>query len=371
MTLGINHEQSTSYATRPDRLFPSPAVRSRHDASSVRRWAYTLDRPCLPTDSSTGRFVANLDPSGTNHTSLLAHPLEARLFQIFIETTSRWLDVTSPSCHFSRTVPRLALENEVLLLACLAYASKAVAPTTSLSDQYGSACIELLIPLLSDEVFVHTDNTLLATLVLLRHVEQYTNAAEDQAAHLGGAFAIIASRKVLPRHESLPGAALWTYMRQDLRRALIHRAAPKLRPRHNPRPDELDATDCAVESIWADRACHLALMACCFAWSDSGAEVDPDNLLQLLNTWRNSLPHEYNAYHEDTSALYYLSSWHGMSLKGYLLANQSLKTPTAAAWQFYHLTSILMLLYHTQPVLDTDILTLSSQVEVGNVSAHY
>lgn len=72
--------------------------------------------------------------------------------------------------------------------------------------------------------------------------------------------------------DSLPGAALWTCMRQDLRQALLNRASPRLlRPGRGIRIDDLfhNATTTTTTTTneprrvsacqwWADRACHLA-----------------------------------------------------------------------------------------------------------------
>jgi hypothetical protein len=184
-------------------------------------------------------------------------------------------------------------------------------PSSSLSEQYTNACIKLLIPLLSDESFVSTDETLLATLVILRHVEQYAEAPEDKGAHLSGAFSLIASQRVLPSHDSLPGAALWTYMRQDVRKALLSRTSPKLTPSHGIQVENFGTV---AEGTWADRACHLAALACTYAWGGTAGEVNGDHLDQWLDWWRNNLPQEYQPYHDTEESTMYLASWHGTLL---------------------------------------------------------
>lgn len=266
-----------------------------------------------------GDYLANISSCEWVPSELLRSSLEASLFQFYIEHGGPWLDITSPSQHFALTVPRLAISNPVLLFACLSYSAKSLVPSSSLSEQYTNACIKLLIPLLSDESFVSTDDTLLATLVILRHVEQYAEAPEDKGAHLTGAFSLIASQRVLPPHDSLPGAALWTYMRQDIRRALLNRTSPKLTPSHGIQVDNFDTV---AEVTWADRACHLAALACTYAWGGTAGEVDGGLLNQLLDSWEENLPKEYLPYHETEDSILYLASWHGMHLR----ANQSWAT---------------------------------------------
>lgn len=279
-----------------------------------------------------GGHVANIPEVQWVPSAILQHQLEARLFQFYIDIAGPWLDVTSPSRHFARTVPRLAVENPVLLCACLTFAAKAALPQSSLSEQYHNACIKLLIPLLSDEVFVSTDETLLATLVILRHVEQYMTITEDKGAHLSGAFGLIASQRVLPRHDSLPGAALWTYMRQDVRSALLNRTPPKLTSRHELQLDNFDETRSACESAWADRACHLAALACSFAWDSlETSGVDGEQLEILLESWRDGATKDYLPYHDSDSDCRFLATWHG-KVACLLQSYQTLTDMTCSRW---------------------------------------
>lgn len=278
------------------------------------RYGYPDFAACgdLVESGPEGGHVANIQEAQWVPSAILQHQLEARLFQFYIDIAGPWLDVTSPSRHFARTVPRLAVENPVLLCACLTFAAKAALPQSSLSEQYHNACIKLLIPLLSDEVFVSTDETLLATLVILRHVEQYMTITEDKGAHLSGAFGLIASQRVLPQHDSLPGAALWTYMRQDIRSALLNRLPPKLTQRHELQLDNFDETSGVCESAWADRACHLAALACSFAGDSSGTcGVDGEHLETLLESWRDGATNDYLPYHDSESDCRFLATWHG------------------------------------------------------------
>lgn len=261
-----------------------------------------------PPDAS-GDYLANVSHCEWIPEQILKFPLEACFFRFYIEHAGSWLDITSPSQHFSLTIPRLAVSNSVLLFACLSYSARCLVPDSSLSEQYTSACIKLLIPLLSDEVFVSTDETLLATLVILRHVEQYAEAPDDKGAHLSGAFSLIASQNFLPPHDSLPGAALWTYMRQDIRQALLRRAPPKLKPSHGIQVENFD--DGVGESSWADRACYLAALACTFAWGGADEEIDPKYLNHLLQSWETNLPKEYLPYHVSGDSIQYLARWHG------------------------------------------------------------
>lgn len=333
----LNHDlRSSSYNTsRPRTLSTSTILTtSPVDGRPISRYGH--GQSCWPGDASrrpnadvvfssverseASDYVANLLPTqGLAPPDLLQNSLEASLFRYYIDHAGPWLDITSPARHFSLTVPRLALSNPVLLYACLSYSSKALLSTSSLSEQYSSACIKLLIPLLSDELFVSTDETLLATLVILRHVEQYAEVPEDRGAHLTGAFSLIASQKVLPPHDSLPGTALWTYMRQDVRQALLNRSSPKLTPSHGIQVDHFSQSGTVGESVWADRACHLAALACTFAWGNQEGEVDGDELDTLLNVWSESLPSEYLPFHVSDNSIQFLARWHGKSSRSALI----------------------------------------------------
>lgn len=304
-----NSNLNSAHPERPARKFVSASA-SKRSVCSVT----PLDRHRQNLETVTrnehGECLANVTEPVGSPRGLLTFALEAQLFQFYVEHAGPWLDITSPSLHFASTTPRLALSNPVLLFACLAYAARAIHSHCSLSEQYSGACVKLLIPLLSDEGFVGSDETLLATLVILRHVEQYTEAPQDQAAHLSGAFSLVALRPEPPPRDSLPGAALWTYMRQDIRQALLNRAPPKLKPSHGIRLDNFDAD--GGESSWADRACHLAALACTFAWGDTEDEVNGSYLSGLLDWWVDNLPQVYYPYHESESSVRFLSRWHGM-----------------------------------------------------------
>lgn len=302
---------STSRASAED---SQPAC----NVSEDRRWRVRINFRLGPDvlrdapQDASGNYLANVSHCKWIPDQILKFPLEAYFFRFYIEHAGPWLDITSPSQHFALTVPRLAVSNPVLLFACLSYSARSLVPDSSLSEQYMSACIKLLIPLLSDEVFVSTDETLLATLVILRHVEQYAEATDDKGAHLSGAFSLIASQRSLPPHDSLPGAALWTYMRQDIRQALLRRAPPKLKPGHGIQVENFD--DGVGESSWADRACYLAALACTFAWGGADEEIDPKYLNHLLQSWETNLPTEYLPYHVSGDSIQYLARWHGEQL---------------------------------------------------------
>ena len=258
-----------------------------------------------------GDYLASHTDSSIAPQDLLAFPLEACLFQLYIDHAGPWLDITSVARHFSSTIPRLALSNRVLIFACLAFAARAFLPQSSLSSQYSGTCVKLLIPLLSDEDFVETDETLLATLVLLRHVEQYAEAGEDQAAHLSGAYSLVALRRIPPLRESLPGTALWTYMRQDVRQALLNRAPPKMQPSRGIHLNNFSGDE--GESSWADRACYLAALACTFAWGSAEGEVIDEGYLEAqLQWWENNVPPSYQAYHESEDSIRFLPTYHGL-----------------------------------------------------------
>lgn len=311
----VAHPRTASLASRASAEDSQPAG----NVSEDRRWRLRFNIPLIPEDvlrdaprDGSGNYLANLSHCEWIPDQILKFPLEACFFRFYIEHAGSWLDITSSSQHFALTVPHLAVSNPVLLFACLSYSARSLVPNSTLSEQYMSACINLLIPLLSDEAFVSTDETLLATLVILRHVEQYAEAPDDKGAHLSGAFSLIASQRFLPRHNSLPGAALWIYMRQDIRQALLNRAPPKLKPGHGVRVENFD--DGVGESSWADRACYLAALACTFAWGSADEEIDPKYLNHLLQSWETNLPKEYMPYHVSGDSIQYLASWHGEQL---------------------------------------------------------
>ncbi|KAK5467046.1 hypothetical protein LTS15_000016 [Exophiala xenobiotica] len=342
--LRLRHDSRSSVTT-----VQLPSQSGLNDNSSFDpSWAISKDLFAnLPSDNS-GNYITSVNSApDAQPLEILSSPLEASLFTFYISHAGPWLDITSPSRHFSLTVPRLALQKPVLLYACLAYSSRTLLPLSSLNDQYGSACIRLLIPRLSDESYVSHDETLLATLVILRHVEQYADTLENEGAHLSGAFSLIASQKQLPTQDSLPGAALWTYMRQDVRQALLARASPKLTPRYGIRLDTLTSVDeHACQSSWADSACHMAAMACTFAWGGEEGEVDADQLELMLGVWLENLPGEYHPFFASGNVVRYIATWH------------------VVAWQFYHLAKVLLKLYNSRCPRGVDVVTFNSRVEM-------
>ncbi|KAA8910942.1 hypothetical protein TRICI_003953 [Trichomonascus ciferrii] len=147
---------------------------------------------------------------------------EIELFENYIAKAGPMLDGVSDKQHFSVVVPQKAVRCPVLYYACLACSARTLC--RDVEEVYSVKCYRLLIKLLENPECV-ADEVLLATTVILRMKEQFLDLWEDSQHHLKGCFSIIVPEKQFRFSPDigLGEASFWTYVREDLRMAVLHR----------------------------------------------------------------------------------------------------------------------------------------------------
>ncbi|KAL4876039.1 hypothetical protein BJY04DRAFT_223525 [Aspergillus karnatakaensis] len=263
---------------------------------------------------------------------------EATLFQCYLEHAGVWLDVVSPSQCFSQTVPKLALHNPVLYYSCLAYAAHVLflwgRTTRVQADYYHNQAITLLIPLLDpksqSQTQLQVPNStadLLATIVILRMSEQFSEPAEDAQCHLFGAFSLLTSTRAKwsPGRIDLRGIAFWTFVRQTLRICFLFEQECRF---------DLDIIDCnnmlspATDEVWTNRMTYFLAKACNICWDPETESRDSDleALEDDIKAWHDALPQSFRPwyYHQEQARPFptvrYLSRWHVLAWQQYYTA---------------------------------------------------
>ncbi|ERS96703.1 hypothetical protein HMPREF1624_06912 [Sporothrix schenckii ATCC 58251] len=302
---------------------------------------------------------------------VVANPGDAELFEFYIRETGVWLDIVSPTCFFSETVPRLALHDPVLFSACLSYAARIRALTGALDpaqgELYGSRAIEALLSTLSSRS--RSDNgdndndVLCAAVVILRMAEQFSEMQEDMQCHLMGASSLFARN---PDHalDFDDAVAFWVYKRQSIRMAVL-----------NEEPCEMEEMDVDVDvdvdvdrqwlapvsdEAWANRATYLFARACSVCWdatlADAARAARLLELHRLLAQWHERVPAtyqpwaRYQAPDDPFPTLRYVSTWH------------------VVGWQYYYGAKVLVAL-HRRPqdtnTTNTDTTTPANMLALG------
>ncbi|KAL2871154.1 uncharacterized protein BJX67DRAFT_377756 [Aspergillus lucknowensis] len=297
-----------------------------------------------PSDLPSSTY-AEEHPNGPKSRRLSISEGEADFFQCYLEHAGVWLDVVSPNQAFSQSVPRLALQNPVLYYSCLAYAAHVLylwGRTDRVKpDYYHNQAISLLIPLLDakSQPQASTED-LLATIVILRMSEQFSEPAEDAQCHLNGAFSLLTSSrsKWRPDRVDVKGIAFWTFVRQTLRMCFLFEQECRF---------DLGIVDCsnmlspARDEVWTNRMTYLLAKACNLCWGPDCTSVLRGRYLDVLeediNSWREALPdtfkpwYYHQAHTEPFPTIRYLSRWHGL------------------AWQQYYTAKTMLAVYRHRP----------------------
>lgn len=218
----------------------------------------------------------------------------------------------------------MALRNKALCYACLTCASRVLTRRGELDkaqgDVYEDTAISTLIPQLptSSTCDEARREILLATVVILRMAEQFSEVKDDARCHLAGASSLLISKAETEARPSLGVAAFWLYMRQKLRAAFL-----------NEEPCKFDmalvaddvGTAPAPDVVWTNRVTALLARTCSACW-DPGLEPTLRNELleeleKLLEGWQESIPEtfqpwsEYQAENDPFRTIKYISPWHG------------------------------------------------------------
>ena len=222
-------------------------------------------------------------------------------------------------------MPRLALVQPVLYAACLAYASNILCLRWKLArevyERFHGDAIAALIPLLSPRYDPQDYEVVLATTVILRMSEQFTELSEDGLYHLHGANSLFAMAGDLwsPTRVGLKEAAFWTYVRESIRMCFLNeQACPFDLKMVN---EQFEVTDATPEEAWANRVTYLIAQLCNACWGNedhTARALMRRQIRAALEEWRESIPESFQPWsfirnkYQAFPSIKFLSPWHGM-----------------------------------------------------------
>ena len=232
-------------------------------------------------------------------------------------------------------MPELALWEPVLYYACLAFASHVMVLwgklDKSVQEQYHDKAIGLLIPLLSSHTASSRAEALLATTVLLRMIEQFSEIAEDAQRHLQGAFSLFTTTGELwtPFQTGVKGSAFWIYLRASMRVCFLSEQGCKF---DLELCEDVTGLTSAPDEVWTNRMSYLLARLCNACW----AELDPvvrsaklQELRILIDEWEKGLPASFQPWYfcqqvyEPFPTVRYLGPWHGNMFRVVLFLTQA------------------------------------------------
>jgi hypothetical protein len=148
----------------------------------------------------------------------------------FVEHLSRNFDLTDPLNHFRSVVPQRAAICPTLMNAIFALSARHLSRVSDfdplISNKYHQECLKHLIPMLDDTAAI-LDENLLASTIILRHLEEYEvpisgQLPADQQRHLLGAQAFITAQEQAAVTGGLRQAAFWVGLRQEVYVAFVN-----------------------------------------------------------------------------------------------------------------------------------------------------
>lgn len=214
------------------------------------------------------------------------------------------------------------MKEPVLYYACLSYSSLVLhlneGLDKSIHQDFQNRAIAILIPLLSHCV-KGADEALLATTVILRMNEQFSELAEDAQYHLRGACSLFTTvqEKWSPAMADARGVAFWIYIRESIRASFLNEIGCQFNLDHVD-ADFLTAPD--DEGAWVNQVTYLLAKLCDACWGG----FDPDTKENIrgqvslaLDKWRDNVPDSFQPWYFNRTdyqafpGIKYLSPWHG------------------------------------------------------------
>lgn len=162
-------------------------------------------------------------------------------------------------------------------------------------ENYQSECVALLIPFLSDVESAVQDQTIAATIAILRMSEQYDEYHVDRQCHLvPGAFSHLGPS--IPSSTSLGGllqATFYSYVRADIRMAILGQCGTKLSVKSWPFDESSPSTD----ADWTNRMTWLLVHTTNLCYGSNTHGVMPYTQLKILiSEWKANLPSTFEPY---------------------------------------------------------------------------
>ncbi|KAF3019839.1 hypothetical protein E8E14_013235 [Neopestalotiopsis sp. 37M] len=234
--------------TRKSRVQPYPNGRNRTDEAAARQHVHTAvakiaeDNHVSTTNSSSSlasrqhgssRDARPINEPSVQESTIAPAPApamvetrltsrEAFLLLLYMLKLAPSVDACDDSRHFTLIVPRLALQEPMILNGLLALASKYDALSNGrISDletnRYHGRCIELLIQAFDRPPSTY-DAVLLVAVVISRLYEEYDNDIDVEYHHLRGARSLIDHDSVARSaiEGGLAEAASWVHLRQAI-----------------------------------------------------------------------------------------------------------------------------------------------------------
>lgn len=255
----------------------------------------------------------------------------------------------------SKTVAMMALTDGILRSACLAFGSRALFLASDLDqlveERYSESALTLLIGALSSAPQTWQESSMLATIVLLRMSEQFSELNDDQQHHLKGASGISTSICTRCATDSLglEGTAFWTYVRMSIRVSFLYEKGTQCNLALM-----RDSFDPAVvhDAAWTNRITKLLAEVCSVCWdADATTATSLDSLIKQLDVWRVHLPDSFQPWAVVTSdesvfpCLKFLETWH------------------IVAWQFYYAAKALSAVFSMPTIARHGLLSLNRYMQ--------
>ncbi|KAK5718884.1 hypothetical protein LTR17_015564 [Elasticomyces elasticus] len=225
-------------------------------------------------------------------------------------------------------------------------------------EHYHGKVLDLLIPLLSSEAATSSNEALLATTVILRMSEQFSEVGNDCQRHLKGAAPLFMDGTDWSGIEiNLATACFWTHHRESIRMSFLREQSFGFDFSHLSLLQDDMSLAASSEEVWTNRMTLLLLEIIKACWDEDGEgrPADHARLRTILQLWRAHLPLAFQPWcvrDSDTSPfplIRCLSSWH------------------IVAWQFYH-TARVMLAVYAPEVSSRDMHRMREYMEVANTT---
>lgn len=162
---------------------------------------------------------------------------EANYLRSFNTGVATWMDLSDLTETFSKTVCRLAVQNQLLKAASIACAAKQqfLVGRRPHDMQVAQRNYDIAISLLIDELGNVDDKTAgygFAAIVICSCYEMLDAPKSDWQRHLDGVFSFSRMQRVHGSSGGLAQAAFWSVARQEVMCALINRSKLRLSPSH-------------------------------------------------------------------------------------------------------------------------------------------
>ena len=191
----------------------------------------------------------------------------------------------------------------------------------SAEERHVGKVLEILIPLLSSIKATSTNEVVLATTVILRMAEQFSELAQDAQSHLNGAASLFMDGTDWPLTEhNLAVAAFWTHLRESIRICFLRQQPPQIDLDQLKIREDYSIVD-VPEEEWTNRSTYLLLKVCKVCWGSTtkDSQLEADRLRISLDLWKQHLPPSFWPWSvreisdQAFPVMRYFESWHGES----------------------------------------------------------